>query len=124
MYLSIWLCLTALIWLFTAKLFVIYLLFALGFTLVYPVITCWTCFRYTRLFGVKWYLPAIMLTVCIAGYVLLEDLHAVVPNFILLTSLCLLFSIGIGSIFTVAPKTVRKDKKTDKEQTYKKILDD
>ncbi|MBR1422475.1 MAG: hypothetical protein IJ571_03425 [Ruminococcus sp.] len=123
-YLVIWLCLTMLIWLFTAKLFVVYLLFALGFTLVYPIITCWTCFRFTRLFGIRWYVPVIMLAACVAEYVLLEDLHAVVPNYILLTVLCLLFSTGIGSVFTIAPAAKVKDQKNKKEQNYKKILDD
>lgn len=122
-YLLIWQGITALMWLFTARLWVLYLPFILSFTLIYPIITCWTGFRYTRLFGVKWYLTFVMIGVSVAEYVFISDATAVVPNFILLTVLCVLFSVGIGSVFAV-PQEKKKSGNNKKEERYKKILDD
>ncbi len=122
-YLILWQGITALMWLFTARLWVLYLPFILSFTLIYPIITCWTGFRFTRLFGVRWYLPFVMIGASVAEYLFVSDATAVVPNFILLTVLSVLFSVGIGSVFAV-PQDKKKSKKEIKEEKYKKILDD
>ena len=71
----------------------------------------------------KWYLPFVMIGVSVAEYVFISDATAVVPNFILLTVLCVLFSVGIGSVFAV-PQEKKKSGNNKKEERYKKILDD
>ena len=99
-YLLIWEGLTALMWFLTARLTVNYLMFILSFTVIYPVITCWTCFRFTRLCGLKLYVPTVMIAACVAEFIVIEDARAVVPNFIVLTVLCVLFGTGIGNVVT------------------------
>ena len=118
-YLLIWEGLTALMWFLTARLTVSYLMFVLSFTVVYPIISCWTCFRFTRLFGLKLYVPAVMIGACVAEYIFIEDARAVVPNFIVMTVLCVLFGTGIGNVVTSqghseADKNNKKSKKTKK----------
>ena len=53
LYLVLWELATVIIWLFTAKLFVIYPLFAVGFTVVYPVCTWWACYRHAKNYGLN-----------------------------------------------------------------------
>ena len=55
LYLVLWELATVIMWLFTAKLFVIYPLFAVGFTVVYPVCTWWACYRHAKNYGLKWF---------------------------------------------------------------------
>ena len=117
-YLLIWEGLTALMWFLTARLTVNYLMFILSFTLVYPVITCWTCFRYTRICGLKLYVPAAMIAAGVAAFVLIEDARAVVPNFIVLTVLCVLFGTGIGNVVTSQhSESNKKNAKNNRQKT-------
>lgn len=126
LYLAIWEIVTMILWLFTAKLFVIYALFAVGFTVLYPVCTCWLCFRFARRFGVKWYLTPVMIAVSVVEYILLEEFSSVVPNFIVMTILCSGFASGIGSCFADSEainaakreKQLRKNKKRSRIQKY------
>ena len=109
LYLVLWELATVIMWLFTAKLFVIYTLFAVGFTVVYPVCTWWACYRHAK------------------NYV--EEARSVVPNFIVLTVLTAGFAAGIGNCFADkdainAAKEDKKRKKLKKEPEYKNILDD
>ena len=117
LYLVLWELATVIIWLFTAKLFVIYPLFAVGFTVVYPVCTWWACYRHAKNYGLKWYVAPVMIAV------------SVVPNFIVLTVLTAGFAAGIGNCFADkdainAAKEDKKRKKLKKEPEYKNILDD
>ena len=85
LYLVLWELATVIMWLFTAKLFVIYPLFAVGFTVVYPVCTWWACYRHAKNYGLKWYVAPVMIAVSVIEYIFVEEARSVVPNFIVLT---------------------------------------
>ena len=99
LYLVMWELATVIMWLFTAKLFVIYPLFAVGFTVVYPVCTWWVCYRHAKNYGLKWYVAPVMIAVSVIEYIFVEEAKSVVPNFIVLTVLTAGFAAGIGNCF-------------------------
>ena len=126
LYLVLWELATVIMWLFTAKLFVIYPLFAVGFTVVYPVCTWWACYRHAKNYGLKWYVAPVMIAVSVIEYIFVEA-RSVVPNFIVLTVLTAGFAAGLGNYFADrdiinAAKEDKKRKKLKKEPEYKNIL--
>lgn len=129
LYLVLWELATVIMWLFTAKLFVIYPLFAVGFTVVYPVCTWWACYRHAKNYGLKWYVAPVMIAVSVIEYIFVEEAKSVVPNFIVLTVLTAGFAAGLGNCFADkdainAAREDKKRKKLKKEPEYKNILDD
>ena len=116
LYLVLWELATVIIWLFTAKLFVIYPLFAVGFTVVYPVCTWWACYRHAKNYGLKWYVAPVMIAVSVIEYIFVEEARSVVPNFIVLTVLTAGFAAGIGNCFADkdAINAAKEDKKRKK----------
>ena len=129
LYLVLWELVTVIMWLFTAKLFVIYPLFAVGFTVVYPVCTWWACYRHAKNYGLKWYVAPVMIAISVIEYIFVEEASSVVPNFIVLTVLTAGFAAGIGNCFADkdainAAKAGKKREKLKKEPEYKNILDD
>lgn len=129
LYIALWEAATVLLWLFSAKLFVIYPLFAVGFTVGYPVYTWWACYRHAKKFGLKWYVAPMMIAAAVAEYIFVTEARSVVPNFIVLTVLTAGFAAGIGNCFADkdainAAKEEKKRQKRREEPQYKNILDD
>lgn len=92
-----------------------------GFMIIYPVGSIVMFFKYGKSFGHRWYAYVPILCITAGEYLFVKDFSEIVPNIIVETVIVLVFGIGIGSCFFDKSSIV---KKTEKEEDYKKILDD
>lgn len=125
----LWAAVTNALFFLTDKVYMNITLFALSFMIVYPIMTFWLCFRHSKTFGLKWYVPIVIIAISTAEYFLVSDFKAITPNIIVMTVICVFFASGLGNCFAdkeyiEAQNQERKIKKLHEDKKYKNITDD
>lgn len=124
----IWLIGTDLLLLLIDKVLVFPLALMMGFGFIYPVGATSLFFTVSKRHGVLWYFPAAVLTTAAFHMLFWDSYRAMIPNILVMTSLCLLFGCGIGGCFAdkealKAHREMRKQKRLGEDKPYTPILE-
>ena len=124
----LWLCFGIVLILLIDKLIPSILTLMLGFGFIYPAVCLILFFRLCKRHGVMWYFPVAVIAATAVQYIFWTTYRAIIPNLIVMTTLCLLFGCGIGSCFADkeavrAAREQKRAKKLGEDKPYTSIID-
>lgn len=124
----IWLAGTDLLLILIDKLFTFPLALMLGFGFIYPVGATAIFFLLSKRHGVLWYFPAAVILTSSLHMIFWSAYRIMVPNILIMTTLCLLFGCGIGGCFADkeavrAYRERQKQKRLGEDKPYTPILE-